>query len=449
MSFELGEFFKTERLGRAYLLCLIGIAAGCAGQGGAPSVPLNDQIAPLPPAKIVGASQADSLRRGPERIIHNFYSSINDGFQPWGLIVDKNGNFFGTTQQGRQSAACGTAFELKRSGSRYVESVLHYFTCAGYDGELPRAGLVEDQSGALYGTTYQGGTLDVGTVFKLTPSSSGYSESVIYNFQGYSDGAYPAAPLIVTSTGVLYGTTEQGGACSFCGTAFELTPSGSSYKKSTIYEFTGQNGDGEYVDAGLTEGRDGTLYGTTANGGPGKCGIVFALTATGSKYAETVLYGFQGTGDGGTDGCNSTASLLLAKSGVLFGTTTGGGASGNGTAFELTPSGSTYAETVLHSFQGGSDGEYPTAALAFGEHGALYSTTENGGSGCSVCGTVFELAPAGSQYVENVVYSFQRMPDGLSPQAPVIVDKSRNKIFGTTFSGGQDGGGVAFEIQLK
>ena len=251
-------------------------------------------------------------------------------------------------------------------------TVLYSFTGSG--GASPYAGLVGDSAGNLYGTAYGGGSaacaLGCGTVFKLNANRR---EKTLYRFTGKSDGASPLAALIRDADGNLYGTTRYGGnfVCGGgCGTVFKVDTTG---KETVLYSFTGAP-DGSVPQASLIRDSSGTFYGTTINGGdvtcsnPAGCGTVFKLDASGN---ETVLYSFTGKGDGRSP----SAGLVRDAAGNLFGTTTGGGASGFGTVFKLDATGN---ETVLHSFAGGSDGAGPSAGLIPGGPD-LYGTTVGGG----------------------------------------------------------------------
>jgi uncharacterized repeat protein (TIGR03803 family) len=280
-----------------------------------------------------------------------------------------------------------------------AETVLYRFQ-GGSDGESPYAGLLLNaHNGTLYGTTAVGGikcvpsaSFGCGTVFKLTPAGSGYTESVLYRFQGGNDGAIPLAGLIARN-GALYGTTR--GLNSF-GTVFRLSSARSDYKESVLYSFTGGS-DGAEPYAGVIADKTGALYGTTRFGGPFACmcGVVFKLTPAGAGYTESVLYGFKG----GNDAAQPTSDLIASATGALYGTTIAGGGStvcgnGCGTVFKLTPAGAGFAESVLYRFTGRSGGGSPNGVIA--RNGALYGTTYvGGGASCGPsglpCGTVFQL----------------------------------------------------------
>jgi uncharacterized repeat protein (TIGR03803 family) len=293
-------------------------------------------------------------------------------------------------------------------------SVLYSFQ-GGTDGAYPVASLIE-MSGKLYGTTTYGGNsrcgygadVGCGTVFSITPSGK---EKVVYVFKGDRDGFYPDSHLVALY-GTLYGTTSAGGRGA--GTFFSLTPSG---VKTVLCRFDNTKGE---LPTGLNV-IGGALYGTTSRGGAAGYGTVFTITPAGK---EKVLYSFQGGRDG-----YYPSSQLMQRGGALYGTTQTGGSSGNGTVFRLTPSGE---HTVLYSFKGGSDGANPSGGIV-DVAGSFYGATAAGGDGglCGFmgtpCGTVFSLTRSGS---ERVLHAFTGGADGGSPYAPLI--NVGGTLFGTT-----------------
>jgi uncharacterized repeat protein (TIGR03803 family) len=332
--------------------------------------------------------------------------------------------------------------------------VLHRFD-GGRDGVVPlMEGLVADKTGALYGTTVWGGGgptcggRGCGTVFKLTPTGSGFTESVLHRLTGDPDGANPIGALVMDAAGALYGTTSGGG--SGRGAVFRLTPTESGYVESVLYRFKGGSGDGSGPSAALVMDSSGVLYGTTRYGGSERClqrcGTVFKLSPTASGYAEAILYRFHGA----RDGAHPYASLILDGSGALYGTTSSGGGFGSqcvarcGTVFRLEPAGSQYTETVIHRFTGNDDGESPTGSLIFDAGGALYGTTETG-TGTTSLGTVFKLTPKGSGYFEVLPHVFQPKTDGFGPTGGLIADK-HGALYGTTYWGGARQGGIIFKL---
>jgi len=266
---------------------------------------------------------------GTETVLHSFTGGT-DGCGPFfgSLVRDSEGNLYGATSSGGSTACggygCGTVFKVTAKGA---ENVLYAFT-GGTDGDFPIAGLVRDKEGNLYGTTDLGGTSGCGTVFELTATGT---ETVLHSFTAGADGAYPyTGGLIRDEKGNLYGTTWYGGAASACGdsgcgTVFEVTPTGT---ETVLFIFSGVDG---VAPNGLVRDAEGNLYGTTSGGGLGS-GTVFELT---KKGAETTLYSFTGAPDGATP----FVGLVRDPEGNLYGTTVDGGALGHGTVFEVTPAG--------------------------------------------------------------------------------------------------------------
>jgi uncharacterized repeat protein (TIGR03803 family) len=311
--------------------------------------------------------------------------------------------------------------------------LLYTFT-GGADGSEPAAGLIRDASGNFYGTTGSGGPFGAGTVFLLEQTGK---ERVLYSFTG-PDGSNPVGALVRDAAGDLYGTTEGGGAFG-AGVVFKTNDSGFV---QVLHSFTG-GADGANPVSGLLRDPAGNLYGTTVNGGASNAGTVFKLDPSG---AETVLYSFTG----GTDGGNPAAGLVQDAAGNLYGTTAEGGdtscfkPSGCGTIFELDKAG---LETVLHSFTGAPDGEFPGAGLVRDTAGNLYGTTTNGGAGTlcvSSCGTVFKLDSTGT---ETVLYRFTGGADGGNPDAGLVRDAAGN-LDGTTIGGGAHNDGTVFELGI-
>jgi hypothetical protein len=401
----------------------------------------------------------------------------------------------GTCIQGNGSSntGCGIVFELtppNDRGGEWTEKVLYSFQ-AGNDGALPQAGLILDKEGNLYGTTSAGGdgagcspvfgVSGCGTVFELSPQDGGtWTEKILYAFQGQTDGAYPTGGLVFDGKGRLYGTAQVGGIgdCSgftgnafACGMVFQLTPPSSgdtAWSKAILHSFNGSP-DGMIPAGTLVFDNKGNIYGTTAYGGGLPCdgdwnqafcgGIAFELSppsSAGASWTETILMTFYGLSDGATI---PGGSVVLGQQGSLYGTTLVGGNGGCseyfefsaiscGVVFELTPSSGqapwTYRE--IYSFNGTTDGAYPangTAALALDEKGNLYGTAPNAGNqpNCSNggkvpesgCGTVWQLAPPSTgegMWTETTLHAFTGGSDGGAPFGGVYLKDGI--LFGTT-----------------
>jgi uncharacterized repeat protein (TIGR03803 family) len=329
-------------------------------------------------------------------------------------------------------------------------STIYIFT--GSAGAYPEASLLIASNGSLYGTSTQGGGgAQGGTVFQLTPvKGARWTATKLYSFPSQKGSLANPTGLIFGAGGTLVGATANGGLAGK-GTVFELTPSGSSWTESTLYNFTGQGSDGAGPSGNLVADVAGTFYGVTAKGGTSDAGTVFSLappSQPGGAWTKTTLHSFGQTGDGMTP----NGSMVINSKGALFGVTSAGGASGDGIAFELAPpavAGGAWTETVLYSFAGGSDGASPQGGLALGKHGTLYGATMSGGVSTppASLGTVFLLTPpaSGSAWTETVLYNFQGGSDGANPVAGVVLSKKGN-LYGATSAGGEDNLGTVFEL---
>jgi len=388
------------------------------------------------------------------------FTGTNGDFPETGVISDPAGNLYGTTVEGG-GANLGVVFKLDTSGQ---ETVLYSFP-SGVDGVNPESAVALDAAGNIYGTTYQGGSNNLGVVYKV--DATGH-ETLLHTFTGGDDGIWPMAGVTLGAGGNLYGTTYSGGA-SDKGIVYKLDASG---QETVLHAFTGE-ADGGNPDAGVVLDAAGNLYGTTEYGGVGE-GVIYKLSPTGQ---ETVLYKFNGgygnpsgvildpagniygtesygllykldtTGNftvlytfGGTDG-QTPNGLALDSSGNLYGTTEGGGACpqprGCGVVFKLDPVGN---YSVLYTFAGGPDGRNPLGVVVLDAAGNLYGTTEYGGT--SDRGVVFRVDTDGN---ETVLHNFLGAPDGNEPYAGVVFDPAGN-LYGTTHLGGKQKEGTVFKL---
>jgi uncharacterized repeat protein (TIGR03803 family) len=386
---------------------------------------------------VLGSATSPLAQAKSFKTLHNFTGGLDGGYPEYGkLAQDKAGNLYGTTYMGGASGY-GTVFKVTLRGK---ETVLHSFT-GGADGANPYAGLVLSGN-TLYGTTNYGGSGNGknghGAVFELDIRTG--VETVVYTFTGGADGGYPFAGLVEGSNGNLYGTTWSGGANVYWGTVFEVVPK--TKKETVLHSFDESDGADSYSALTLNPAET-VLYGGATQGGSGDCfagcGVVFSLAIKTRSY--TVLYEFAGSSDGGYPG----GTLALDPGGNLYGATGTDGASGYGTVFEVIPK--TREETVLYSFSGGADGAYPDGGVIRDTKGNLYGTAYEGGSGnCTQygyngCGVVFKLDTTGA---ETVLHSFDES-DGVNPVCGVTMD-SKGRLYGTTLAGGSDGYGVVWEI---
>jgi uncharacterized repeat protein (TIGR03803 family) len=315
------------------------------------------------------------------RVLHSFKSAEEE---PLGrLVFDAAGNLYGTNAT--------VVYKLSHDATgQWKEKVLHTFT-DNPDGFGPVAGLTIDAAGNLYGTTAYGGTQGKGTVYELSPNSDGsWTESVLHSFGGSPDADFPGDEVILDSAGNLYGTTFAGGDFN-AGAVFELSPGSGGWTEKVIYSFTGTRVDEGAPEAALWMDPSGNLFGTT-QGVPIGNGTVFELVRNSDgTWTESKLHSFDRTGihDGFWP---SWSSVVPDKAGNLYSTTLGGGLIGYGIVYRLKPgSAGGWSEQQIYSFAGSPDGANPTTSVLFGLDGAIYGTTEGGGS--SAHGTIYRIAP--------------------------------------------------------
>jgi uncharacterized repeat protein (TIGR03803 family) len=395
-----------------------------------------------------------------ETVIHNFGCFPVDGNWPDGaLISDAAGNLYGVTNEGGSGACsdnqgdppygCGMVYELSpAAGGTYTETILYSFGTNGIETG-PAGTLALDEQGNLYGTAQSGGTGDCyyygcGTVFELTKSSSGWTESTIYSLTGGADGDTPESGVFFDSAGNLYGT---GAGYYNYGGVFILSPNGDgTWTETSPYAFTGAN-NGLYGTYGnVVRDSAGNLYGAAELGGSTTCpyygcGGIYELANTESGWVETSLYQFTG----GTDGSNPQATLLRDSAGNLYTTATGGG-QGVGSVFKLSPGPKgKWTGTTLYDFPVYSEGATPWSGLIPDGEGNYYGTTAAGGTstGCiywTGCGTVYKLSPNGKGgWTETAIYVFTgKNGDGSYPTGGLALDAQGN-LYGTTRTSGPYG----------
>jgi len=395
-----------------------------------------------------------------ENLLFNFYSApAKDGEDPYlygALIMDSECSLYGAAEGGGKYSPNGVVFKLTpnpKGKDPWKITVLHSFK--GYDSEkpsksdgaFPYSAVIMDGSGNLYGVTFVGGTEDLGTVYKLTPTAKGaWKETILHNFTGGSDGVNPSQPLTLDADGNIYGTTGSGGNGEYCqgvgcGIVFELSPTKSGpWTETIIHAFQGSlNGmgcDGSGPTGQLYLNAQGNMYGATYEGGCPDGGTVFELTSNGSG----------GWGYGQVFVLPSAGQAAAPLGGVI------GDAEGNlyglwgGGVYELQGSGSSFTYETLYFFSdigGGPDGTQG-GGLIFDTSGNLYATSYGGGNGY---GTIFELSPAGGgTWNEETLWMFNHA-DGSNPVCSLLLDGKGN-LYGSTPYGGGNGfnGGVIFQI---
>ncbi len=344
------------------------------------------------------------VRKGSGWLLQTLYDfhQANDGYTPDQILsFGPDGSLYGSTFYGPGSACggdgCGTAFKLrppatncKTANCLWTETMLYQFQ--GYpDGSQPAGGrMTFDSAGNIYSTTSWGGTgYYYGNVYELTPSGSGYTESVLFNFTSVYTGGASRSGVIFDQAGNLYGTGTNGGGPDSAGVLFQLTPSAYGWTEHVLHSFVSAT-DGATPGGALVTDPAGNLYGVTTSAGPNGGGTVWKLSPSGDSWTFSVLYAFTGTYDQGPFG-----GLVIDAGGNLYGATYAEGRYGAGTVFKLSPSNGGWTYTSLYDFTGGSDGANPSSGLARDASGNLYGVTEWGGSGQGEqgYGVVWELTP--------------------------------------------------------
>jgi uncharacterized repeat protein (TIGR03803 family) len=371
-------------------------------------------------------------------VIYNFQNESDGAFPRAGLTL-RAGVLYGSASTSMHSAGKGTVFQLKRVGSGWVETPLSSFTTDGYS---PRTRVQFGPDGHLYGTLFQGGSQERGTVFRLVPPLSickiancMWTETVLHPFTGTPDGMFPeGGDMAFDQQGNIYGTTSEGGNGYLDGVVWMLTP---THTESVIYTFAGPDGVNPY--GGVLIDSKGNLFGTAVRGGANNFGVVYELTnIPGQGWVQTVLYNFQN----GSDGQGPFGGLIMDGSGNLYGTTWGGGSGGGGTVYELSPSGKGWTFTVLYSLAGSSP--CGPAALTMDAAGNLYGTTQC--DGANAFGNIFKLTNTGNGWTYASLHDFSGADDGQWPRSNVTIDADGN-LYGTTGGDGYRYSGTVWMIK--
>ena len=382
------------------------------------------------------------------KVLHSFGAG-KDGNTPFaGVTIDDQRSLYGTASQGGGLGGCGgfgcgIVYQLTpNQNGTWTENVLHTFIQS--EGGNPYSTIAIDSRGNLYGTNLYYGT-GCGTVFQLVQRGGGtWTDNTLHSFTCGNDG-FSSYGVVFDKTGHLYGTAYAGGIYND-GVVFSLSPENVfNWFEIVLHAFSGGN-DGTSPSGNLTFDNNGSILGTTYEGGPHLTGTVFKLSrGGGANWTENILYTFKGQAfGGGTDGANPVAGVVMDAAGNLYGTTDYGGPAAVGTVFKLAPNGDgTYTESVLYAFKDGQDGGHPYGGVILDGNGNLYGTTQGHNNSF---GTVYKLTPSSSgPWTETILYQFQGGSDGAVPYGGLAMDGSGN-LYGTTAFGGQDGGGVVFEV---
>ena len=351
------------------------------------------------------------------QVLYSFSGGADGGTPRAGVVRDRAGNLYGTTEWGG-AFGHGVVFKLDTANN---QTVLHSFAGGPNDGSHPWAPVTLDAAGNIYGTTYVGGQHEYGTVFKLDPAGN---ETILHDFNAATgnDGGAPFAGVLRDRSGNLYGTALEGGSRGY-GVVFKLD---ATSQLTLLHEFRGS--EGGLPHAGLIHDRGGNLYGVAEYGGTLDFGVVYKIDATG-RY--TILHSFNDQ-----EGSLPYGGVIRDSAGNLYGNTILGGASNMGVIFKLTPTGQ---YTVLHVFSG-PDGANPQSSMVLDSAGNVYGTAPLEG-GAARAGVVFKLDSAGDY---SVLHSFNG-EDGEGPYGDLIRDSVGN-LYGTTYEGGDFDSGVVFKL---
>ena len=374
------------------------------------------------------------------KLIYSFGGGSDGEYLDTELVRDSAGNLYGTSVQGGPYNS-GTVFQVTPAG---LHTVLYDFR-GGADGGEPYKGVTLDAAGNLYGTAVTGGggacEGGCGVVFQLTNSGGVWTQSVIHAFRG-SDGSGPGSPVAVDAHGNLYGTTPTGGAYGM-GVVYRLSPNGTGgWNFHVIHTFTG-GADGGGGSAGkILIDSKGHLFGVCTVGGVNGFGTVYAMSLIQGKWIFKTLYAFKDQ----PDGALPYGSVVADKFGNLYGTTYYAGANDWGTVYKLTRSNGAWTETVLYSFQGGTDGAQPLSSLVADGARHFYGTTSAGGSSTCGCGVIFKITRnSAGQWTEKVLYRFPGAPNAGQAYNGMVSDSAGN-FYGATVHGGGTNDGAIYEF---
>lgn len=429
-----GSIFKVACDGSGYTQ-LYSFAASGDGQNPASALVRG------PDGMLYGTTPSTMLTRGTAfrigtdgsgyALIRQFNTTDGEGFGPVGELVVGPGDLLYGVAAGGGAAAKGVVFKMALDGSGYRRI---YDFLGGSDGQSPR-GLMLGLDGMLYGTTLNGGSANLGTVFRVAPDGSQYSRLVDFLGTAAGDGSNPRAALVQTADGALYGTTYSGGAANR-GCVFGLDPTGANYRR--LHDFAATDpSEGKYPQAPLLVGSDGALYGITFDGGMDNDGTIFTVKTDGAGYRRLWNFNLYGS-----DGLNPWATLLQARDGLLYGSCTWGGAQGGGSLFKFDPA--TAAYTVIYEFPSQAGNNQSPSTLIQGLDDQLYGMAAGGGS--SQTGTVFRVAPNGQGF--TLLHEFKDTEDLIDGSAPYggLLQTSNGMLYGVTSGGGIPGSGVLFRM---
>ena len=374
------------------------------------------------------AAQSQTLQ-----VLHTFEGT--DGKGPGALVIDSQGNIFGTAARGGidncSDFGCGNVFELSQSQSGWSFAILYGFQ-SETDGWNPGSPLTIGPGGSFYGATLDGGIEGGGgTVFRIAPICADpgckrtiWTKATLYRF-GQCDGAGVNGGLVLDGAGNLYGTTIA--ACSHRGDVYQLSPAQglqNNWSKTVVHSFAGAPSDGSWILDTLLIDRSGDLYLPTFSGGSSNVGTICRLSPQGSSWQEDLLHTFTGL-----DVIHPINTLVSDSSGNLYGVTYGD--QQPSIAFELTNLGGSWGFSQLHTFASG-EAQALTSGLVMDAAGNFYGAGTGGAFGY---GAVYKLTPSVNGWSYSTLYDFTGGSDGNDPQGPLVLD-GKGHLFGTATSAG-------------
>lgn len=309
--------------------------------------------------------------------------------------VAPNGSVYDTTFLGGEYDGNGMIFSLRPSATRppSANSLWNFNSVYQFQGlddgsnPNPQSPLVFDAQGNFYGTGSGGGPSNYGVIYKFTPSGDSWTENILYSFTGFNDGAYTSG-IVFDSAGNMYGTTGAAGS-NLCGTIFELSPTGSGWTETTLYSF--RSGIDGCPSSPLYRDSAGNLYGISLERGPdNNGGTVWELSPTNGSWTFTVLHAFNFE----TSAFGGPYPPTMDSHGTLWGTINAGGANQTGMLFKLTQSNGNWTFTDVVDFAprgGGAPGCYPVGSPQIDSGGNLYGGAQMCGN--SDGGTIWEYTP--------------------------------------------------------
>jgi len=377
----------------------------------------------------IPAAQAQTFN-----VIYSFNQNAVGAEPNAGVTLDRNGNIYGTNYF--YGTAYGTVYKLTYRNGVWMPTVLYTFQ-GGMDGANPASRVVFGPDGALYGTTSAGGNNGCdnhgcGTVFRLAPPPGvcktvicPWIETVLYRFTDGPDGAFPQyGDLVFDSAGSIYGTAE-GYSLPNLGSVFKLTKTGGTWTETTLWTFTGGN-NGQYPLGGVIFDGAGNLYGTTDTG-------VFEVSPSNGGWTETDLHTFVGL----NEGFASEAGVVFDTAGNLYGSTNIEGPGGNGSFFQLTPSGGSWDLNIIHD-----GGDLIGTNFSFDAAGNLYGARATGQNDD---GEAFKMSYVDGSWTYTLLHAFTGGMQGDTPIDGMVMDANGN-LWGTASEGGEYGYGLVYEI---